>query len=177
MIRALQSFLRRFRAADAGTATVEFVILFPVFMILMVSGVEAGMLMTRQMMLERGLDITMRSIRLGAWAAPTHDIVKEEICRRAMIIPNCMDVVQLELREVDTLAWNVPLEGNHCVDRTAEIEPVIAFTSGARNQLMMVRACAVFDPMFPATGLGLHLPKDASGGYRLIATSGFVNEP
>jgi hypothetical protein len=31
--------------------------------------------------------------------------------------------------------------------------------------------------MFPATGLGVHLPRDASGGYALIATSAFVNEP
>ena len=176
MTRALKA-LRRLRRDD-GTATIEFVILFPLFIILMISGVEAGMLMTRQMMLERGLDLTMRSVRLGTLAEPTHDNVKALICKNAIIIPNCMDVVQLELREVDTLAWNVPLQGNSCVDRTRPMNPaVLNFDPGARNTLMMVRACAVFDPMFPATGLGVHLPKDASGGYRLIATSGFVNEP
>ncbi|MCR8723675.1 TadE/TadG family type IV pilus assembly protein [Frigidibacter sp. ROC022] len=168
--------LRRFRREE-GTATIEFVILFPVFIVLMISGIEAGVLMTRQMMLERGLDLTMRSLRLGTVANPTHDNVKALICKNSMIIPNCENVVQLELREVDTTAWNVPLEGNNCVDRTAEIDPVINFNPGERNKLMMVRACAVFDPMFPATGLAVHLPRDASGGYRLIATSAFVNEP
>jgi len=162
---------------DEGTATIEFVILFPVFIVIMVSGIEAGMLMTRQMMLERGLDITMRQLRLGAIANPTHDEVRKLICRNARIIPDCERVVQLELREVDTATFAVPLAGNQCIDRTAKIDPVIDFNPGARNELMMVRACAVFDPMFPATGLGADLPKDASGGYRLIATSAFVNEP
>ena len=177
MIRAFRQALAAFRRGDRGTATIEFVILFPVFIILMVSGIEAGMLLTRQMMLERGLDLTMRQVRLGEWESPTHDQVKASICRNALIIPHCMDVVQLELREVDTLAWNVPLQGDNCIDRTARIEPVLNFTQGGRNRLMMVRACAIFDPMFPATGLALDLPKDASGGYRLIATSAFVNEP
>ena len=63
---------------------------------------------------------------------------------------------------------------------TAEIDPLLdpeGFHPGQRNKLMMVRACAVFDPWFPGVGLGAQLPKDASGGYRLMATSGFVNEP
>ncbi len=177
MIRFLERAAGRFARRQDGTATIEFVILFPLFIIMMVSGVEAGMLMTRQMMLERGLDLTMRAIRLGTMADPTHDNVRKLICKNAMIIPNCNSVVQLELRPVDTASFDVPLEGNECIDRTDKVAPVINFDPGKRSELMMVRACAVFDPMFPATGLGVHLPKDASGGYRLIATSAFVNEP
>ncbi len=177
MIRAISRTLRRFGRRDAGSATVEFVILFPVFIVLMISGIEAGVLMTRQMMLERGLDITMRALRLDQIPNPTHDKVKAMICQHAVIIPDCENVVQLELSRVDTTTFEMPLGSRQCVDRTGNIAPVITFTAGARSELMMVRACAVFDPMFPATGLGLHLPRDASGGYALIATSGFVNEP
>jgi hypothetical protein len=173
--------LARFARADRGTAKVEFCILFPVFIVLLLSGFEAGMLMTRQLMLERGLDLTMRELRLGTMANPTHTAVKQEICEKSLIIPNCMTSVQLELREVDMVAWNVPMDGNRCVDRTAELDPMLdppdGFTAGARNVLMMVRACAVFDPWFPGVGLGTQLPRDRSGGYRLVATSGFVNEP
>jgi hypothetical protein len=169
--------LRRFARRDDGTATVEFVILFPLFIVLMVSGFEAGMLMTRQMMLERGLDLTMRALRLDQIPNPNHDKVKALICKNAMIIPNCEDVVQLELSRVDTTTFAMPLQGNKCVDRTGNIAPVLNFNPGNRSELMMVRACAIFDPMFPATGLGVHLPRDASGGYALIATSAFVNEP
>ncbi|MEZ5796378.1 MAG: hypothetical protein R3D63_02055 [Paracoccaceae bacterium] len=42
---------------------------------------------------------------------------------------------------------------------------------------MIVRVCAVQDPFFPTTGLGLQLKADAEGGYQLIAASVFVNEP
>ena len=42
---------------------------------------------------------------------------------------------------------------------------------------MLVRACAIFDPIFPITGMGLNLPLDASGAYQLAASSAFVNEP
>ena len=50
-LRRLGRFLRRFRRREDGNPTVEFVVVFPVFMILMVSAVESGLLMTRQMML------------------------------------------------------------------------------------------------------------------------------
>jgi hypothetical protein len=42
---------------------------------------------------------------------------------------------------------------------------------------MLVRVCVTQDAMFPTTGIGLHLPKDAKGGYGLVAVSAFVTEP
>jgi hypothetical protein len=175
----LRARLSGFRRADPGTATIEFCILFPVFMMLIISGVETGVLMSRQLMLERGLDLTMRAVRLGSMGNPTHDAVRDDICKNAVIIPNCEQSLMLEMAEVDTADWMVPLAGNRCIDRTADInvpdEP--NFTAGERNKLMMVRACSVFDPMFPGAGIGARLPRDASGGYRLMATSGFMNEP
>lgn len=175
----LPARLAGFRRAEPGSATIEFCILFPVFMMLIISGVETGVLMSRQLMLERGLDITMRSLRLGAMGNPSHDVVRDDICRNAVIIPNCEASLMLEMAEVDITTWTIPLEGNRCIDRTADInvpdEP--NFNAGERNKLVMVRACSVFDPIFPGAGLGAQLPKDASGGYRLMATSGFMNEP
>ncbi|MFV2034455.1 MAG: TadE/TadG family type IV pilus assembly protein, partial [Halocynthiibacter sp.] len=40
-------FLRRFRRGEKGNVTIEFVIIFPVFMIIFLSAFEAGVLMTR----------------------------------------------------------------------------------------------------------------------------------
>ena len=42
---------------------------------------------------------------------------------------------------------------------------------------MFVRACFVVSPLTPGLGLGLALPKDETGALRIIAKSGFVNEP
>jgi hypothetical protein len=48
---------------------------------------------------------------------------------------------------------------------------------GGNNELMMVRVCALFRPMFPSTGLGLNLRYDGDGNYAIVATTAFVNEP
>lgn len=176
MIRAIRK-LRRLWAREDGTATIEFVILFPIFMVLMVTGVEMGVLTLRQVMLERGVDITVRALRVGTMTDPTFETVRAAICDASLIVPNCIDSLHLELTRISTESWAVPTTGVTCVDRTHEVEPIINFQQGKRNAFMLLRACAVFDPMFPTFGLGPDLPLDASGGYRIIASTSFVNEP
>ena len=180
MTRTLLSRLRRFGRRQDGTATIEFVILFPVFMVLTVSAVEMGILTLRQVMLERGIDITVRALRVGTMVNPTFGEVKAAICSSAQIIPNCSAVLHLALTPISTADWAVPEDGITCVDRNDDIDPLInaaQIDSGERNEFMLMRACSVFDPMFPTYGLGPHLPTDESGGYRLIASTSFVNEP
>ena len=169
--------LRRFWRRDQGTATVEFAILFPVFAILLVTGVEMSVLTLRQVMLERGIDLTVRQLRVGSMNNPSFQAVRQEICDNALIIPDCTSVLHLELTTISSDDWDVPTTDTTCVDRDSDIEPVVNFTPGQRNAYMLMRACAVFDPMFPNFGLSPDLPLDASGGYRLIASTSFVNEP
>jgi hypothetical protein len=180
MTRSFLSRLRRFRRRQSGSATVEFVILFPIFISLAVSAVEMGILTLRQVMLERGIDITVRALRIGTMVDPQFGEVKSAICASAMIIPNCVDVLHLELTPISLTDWAVPSTQVECVDRTEEMDPLInleQISSGERNEFMLMRACAVFDPMFPNYGLGPKLPLDDSGGYMLIASTSFVNEP
>ena len=53
----------------------------------------------------------------------------------------------------------------------------MTFTAGTQNEMMIVRACAMVDPVFPGTALALLLEENVGDGFPLIATSGFVNEP
>jgi Flp pilus assembly protein TadG len=62
--------LRRLLAREDGTATVEFVVLFPVFMLVLVNAVEASVVMSRVAMLDRALDLAVRELRIGT-AAPS----------------------------------------------------------------------------------------------------------
>ena len=64
-----------------------------------------------------------------------------------------------------------------CVNRADDFTAVDQFTEGTDNEMMLVRACAIFDPIFPMTGLGFHLPKDNTGAYALVSATAFVNEP
>lgn len=170
--------IRDFLAGNAGTSTVEFVLAFPAFMTVFLSVFESGLLMTRQVMLERGLDVTVRAIRTAAPGANiTQDTVRQMICDNAGILPDCEDNLLVELVPISTATWTMPDAEAECVDRAEDIEPVVTFDTGGQNQIMFIRACFVVDPFFPTTGLGLALPKDVSGGYHMVATGAFANEP
>ncbi|WP_233192664.1 TadE/TadG family type IV pilus assembly protein [Acidimangrovimonas sediminis] len=170
---------RAWFAREDGVASVEFVLVLPVLFVLFLSSVEAGFLQLRYVMLERGLDMTVRELRLGEISSPTHDKVKDEICRLATVIPDCVNSLMVELKPVDTSTWTGLDASATCIDRS---EPIATqqppnFDPGTDDDLMIIRACAVFDPLFPTTGLGLQLTKDATGAYKLVAASAFVNEP
>lgn len=169
--------LRRFHRTEDGSATIEFVIIFPAFFTFFLSTFELGMLETRHVMLDRGLDMAVRQVRLGMLNPVTHENFKQEICDNAAIIPDCMNQMKLEMIAVDPRAWvSIPAAAD-CVDREDDSIALREFTPGASNQLMFLRACALFDPYFPTTGLGASLPRVSAGAYGLISMSSFVIEP
>lgn len=169
--------LRRFRGGEDGNATIEFVILFPIFIVIFMSSFEVGILMTRQVMLERALDLSVRDLRLGTWKPPTHDEFKRVLCNRAAIIPNCMNSMLIELQPVSKSSWTPLPKQATCNDRTADVQPVTTFNGGAENEMMIVRACAIMKPWFIATSLGLRLPLVDGENYAIVSSSAFVNEP
>lgn len=168
---------RRFRRGERGASTIEFVIWFPFFIVLVCSSLESGLMMTRHVMLERGLDMTVRGLRLGFWAAPSHDDIKRAICDGAVIIPNCSQSLSVELLPVSTDTWVMPAGAVTCTDQSADVQPVTQLIPGISNELMVIRVCSKFSPFFPGTGLGMNLPKDGAGNYALVSASAFVNEP
>ncbi len=179
-IKHIRQWMRR---GDDGNVTIEFVLVFPVFLIIFLSAFEAGILMTRQVMLERALDITVRDLRLGFLPTPglseaeAHLELKATICSRSLIIPDCGNAILLEMRPVSRLTWEPLNNVATCVDRSESVQPATVFRAGAQNEMMILRACSVFEPVFPSTGLGMRLPKDGNGDYALLATTAFVNEP
>lgn len=176
-MRVIQT-IRRFLAREDGLSSVEFVIAFPAFILLFLSVFESGLLMSRYVMLERGLDVTVRAIRTAPTGAViTHDTVREMICDNTIILPDCEDDTQIELVSIPTDTWTLPESTADCIDRESEVEPVVSFTPGVENEIMFIRVCYVVDPLFPSSGLGLRLKNDPTGGYRMIVTSAFANEP
>ncbi len=173
----MTGFLRRFLRAEDGSSTIEFVILFPLVFGLVLSSIELGVLLTRQAMLDRGIDLTVRDLRLGGANRITHDQLKASICSHAIgLIPDCVNQLRLEMVPMDPRAWT-PLRADvACVNRGAPATPVDRFSNGAPNRLMMLRACAVIDPYFSANVLGF--PNVAGGSARgLVSTAAFVVEP
>lgn len=169
MVRAL--------ADQAGSASVEFVIIFPIMMILMLGGVETGVTLTKKVMLERALDMTVRDIRLGRLTGATPAELRQHLCARTVILANCTTDVLIETVPVTAGAWAPPTNAMQCVNRVDDITPVTAQGSGGTLVPTVVRACLIIDPVFPTTPLGLRLPLDASGGFALFTTSLYLAEP
>ena len=169
--------LRRFGRDQSGSATLDFALMLPAVMLIFTSGVESGVLSTRHVMLEAALDTTVRDVRIGRIPNPSHEVLVERICEIARIIPDCATNVRLEMMPRDPLNWSAPSDTVMCVDRAEEGDPVLNFNSGLNNELMVLRACVLFDPMLPTTGLGKEIPKKSGGAYALVATSAYVMEP
>lgn len=177
MKKFLSNFVRRAKDED-GNATVEFVFVIPVFLLLFVSIFEVAFTTIRLTVLEFGLDVTMRDIRLSTGEEFSHEVIRNRVCENAGFLRDCNTNMQIEMVVVDTTAWNLPDPLATCVDRSeGAADPVITFSNGQQNDLMFIRACYVVKPLFPTFGLGAILETDASGRMQLVAKSAFAQEP
>lgn len=175
-LRAALAGLRAFARDSRGNATVEFVIVVPVLMMLVFSIYEAGWFMVRSTMLDRGLDMAIRDLRLGLIANPTHDTLKERVCEHTAIIKDCESSIILELTPFN-LGTGPDLDDPVCVDRASSVEPVYTYKPGVRSEIMFVRACTVVDPLFPLMGFAAAMSRNEGGEFAIIAHSAFANEP
>lgn len=178
----LRNLMKRFASDESGVTSIEFVIAFPVFFGFFLMTYESGMYSLKHVMLERGVDIAVRDVRIGAMPNPTRDQLRVRICDVAMIIPDCVQQVDIEMVRRDPAAW-VDLPGQvECVNRGVVDEEEEEIDRTANNQLMLIRVCARVDPLLPTTGLGRAIVRandnDAAGGsMALVATAAFVVEP
>lgn len=181
----LRALTARFRSDERGTATLEFVLVFPIFVMFFLMMYENGMLSLRHVMLERGVDLTVRDVRIGRLSQDvTRDQLRARICQQASIIPDCLNQLQLELIRRDVRSWTNIDEAYRCIDRGASTQPATTFTPGGNNELIVLKVCARFDPLMvgPLALLGTAIRTQnsgsaAGGSYALMTTSAFVVEP
>lgn len=170
-----------FRRAQEGTASVEFVFLFPIFIFLFLAGFESGYYMVRSAMLDRAVDVAARNVRLSGGSVSDYASFKSDICNNLGIVSECTDNLQIELRPVAIQPGGIAVMNGpvRCVDTNSASDPLTGTTynSGAVNNLMLVRACLLADPLFPSTGIGAGLKVDSEGNYAIVAQTTWVNEP
>ncbi|OYU20166.1 MAG: pilus assembly protein TadE [Rhodobacteraceae bacterium PARR1] len=173
--------LRKLWKDEAGTASVEFVIMFPLIFAMFFASFESGYMVLRSAMLERSLDLTVRDLRLGNLKKPTVEYLQQRLCSRTDMFEDCERSLTIELTRVNTSFNNLPTVDAVCQRRSPEIQAGIqsnTVNTGQENELMVVRACLVVDALFPSAFMGVNTAMaDANGTYALLATSAFVNEP
>jgi Flp pilus assembly protein TadG len=174
---------RRFLACEDGNSTIEALFFYiPIFLFLLAS-IEIGILSTRHVLLERGVDLAVRQVRIGALKdadgkGPGIDTVRTAICNYSGVIPDCLDSVKIKMVKMDVRNWGTDLDGPvQCIDRAESEQVPTTFTNGANNELMVLQVCALFDQFFPTTSLSNGFAKINGGGYGLIATTSYVVEP
>jgi Flp pilus assembly pilin Flp len=183
----------RFRRDERGAASVEFVVvammLFTVIFIL----VESGVLMVRTVMLERGLDLAVRDVRLGRLEEGDHAGLKRRICDGAFLLfADCESSISVEtiaFRNTssfltgggDFVGGGENFVAVECRDRREEtVPPPSRFDLGGPSSIMLVRTCLAVDPFFPGFALGESLVRNrgtADGGYAIVKTTAFMREP
>jgi hypothetical protein len=189
----LGRFIAGFSRRERGSATLEMVILFPIFMVLFISCFELGMVMLRQTMLDRSVDMTVRELRLNLLTfapiagetqeerlARYHAELRDRICERTGFLQNCEDDLKLEMVVVDPRNWSDLDPDVDCINREDTTLPPRSLAMGAPNAMVVIRACHLFDPYVTGFGLGTVLGDLlAAGGdaYRLVSTASYVIEP
>lgn len=176
ILDSLSTLISAFRDDERANPTIEFVIVFPVLIWIVLSTFELGWLTTQQMMLSRSLNMAIRDLRLGRIEDPTHAALKELVCDRARILKNCETAIHLELIPL-TLASGIPQTVASCVDRTGVVDPVENFSAGVAENIMFVRACVVIDLIMPGSNIGAQLRQDETGGHSMVAFAAYMREP
>ncbi|MFN4129928.1 MAG: TadE/TadG family type IV pilus assembly protein [Paracoccaceae bacterium] len=178
--------LRAFFADEAGTATIEFLFVIPIVMMIFMASMESSLFMARSVMLERSVDIVVRDIRLGVLDDLTHAQLKRRICETSALVysvDTCVDAMRIWMQPINTADFAMVAPPRSCVDRSAPIDPLqeptgAEFMFGVDNEIMLMRICLKEEPMFPTTVIGASLIRDETdGNYALLTTTVFVNEP
>ncbi len=103
--------------------------------------IEASMFSMQQVMLERGLDLTVCEVRLGIMENPINDKLDTATCEHALILNNYSQNLRLEMIPADPTALAAPSTKVACIDRTASSTGPIEIENGKNNELMMLRVC------------------------------------
>lgn len=178
MIRPMHRILRRFRREEDGSAImIEFVVFVPLLFSMFLMAVEMGVYTMRHMFLDRGLDITVRHVRLNTNSAMTHGQLKDMICENAGFLEDCDYTLRLEMTPINPRDFEEFDQEPDCIDLSEPVEPETGLVLGHEHQVMILRACVKFQPVFPTTGLGYEFEKDGSGRVRMISSAVFVQEP
>ena len=125
--------------------------------------------------------MAVRSVRLSNGAVPDYPALKKIVCKQAGILPDCENSIQIQMEQIPITPGGIAqMQGPaRCVDMRSLDDPATGTTyeTGVQNQLVIVRICALMQPLFPTTGIGAGMAVDADGNYALVRTAAFVTEP
>jgi len=177
LVRFALQLVRRFASDTHGAASMEFAVVFPFFVILLFMSGEVGVLAGRTVLFKRGVDIAAREVRLGFNPGADVEQFKRTVCAYAFLINTCEQDLKVEMVRINS---TIGQDRGAVVCRNRvdpDLEPVTTYTRGKTDDIILIRACLIVDPVFPGTGLGASLARtELGGGYAIVALNAFMNE-
>jgi hypothetical protein len=174
----------QFLKDERGTATIEFLFVFPIIFTIFTASFESSLYMAKYAMFERSVDLVVRELRLGNNAGITHQSLKQIICRNGVMgnsIDDCTNRMRIWMQPVNTANFAMITPPNSCVEQASEVNddepPANEFAYGTDNDIMLMRICLKEWPLFPTTAVSVKMPPQPDGSVAMIVTSVFVNEP
>ncbi|WP_112308739.1 TadE/TadG family type IV pilus assembly protein [Pseudogemmobacter bohemicus] len=184
--------LRHLWHCEDGVANIELAFCIPVLLMLFMASMEAGLFMVRSAMLERGLDLAMRDYRLGRMRSMDYEEIRFRVCQFTLAVADCPTNLKVWIEPVNTntTPWTLPGRqtnasgdrdyfcGNRNQDIVAPVPGRVAPEFAAQNQIMLIRVCALEDPIFPSTYFSQRLTRDSiTGRYAISTATVVVTEP
>ena len=172
------------RDRRGGMAAVEFAIAGPVFIGLIMSLFEMGLLMFKIAMVDLAVSDAVKFI-YAPTSAPNGSMSREDIekfiCNRTVMFNDCEQNIVVELTPVARIGAT-PDNDAPCIDSEVvdAVEPTVAYNPGAPSAIVFMRVCITTGVVTPGLkyGLGRHLAGDSdTRRQRIIASAAFMNEP
>ena len=173
------SRLGRFWHRENGVSAIEFAIVGPIHLALMLSILEIGLICTRISLLENAMAKASKFIYTGAAAGDivTRADLENFICDQiGVFVVACEDNISLDLVPITDLQTTA-VTAMECRDAAVDIEPAVQFEPGVGSSIVLMRVCITADVFVPGMGYGLAMTKTENNRYQIISTTAFVNEP
>lgn len=173
--------MQRFYAAKRGATAVEFALLGPIFIALILSLFEMGLVMMKITFLDDATSSASKIIYTGAanGNAVTQQDLAVFICDNVHLFSNCEQNITVELTPINTFS-DAPTTNPTCTDSTiaATLNPVVTFDPGSASQVMFMRVCISTNVVTPGLGIGLGLSNSADRNRQsIVSQTAFLNEP
>ena len=122
---------------EDGSAAVEFALVIPAFLALVMSIMELGMIFLQMTVVDGAVAETSRLIRTGQAASLTQDELIDSFCGSVSGFVSCGSNVTAEVRVIDTFS-DIPTAGATCRDgdETPEEQPDVNFDSAASGEIV-----------------------------------------
>lgn len=162
----------------SGSAAVEFALVVPPFLALMMSTFEVGWFYFAASQVDAAAIETARLVRTGQVQKAGFDKQDffNEVCPNVAIFGDCDETLTVEVTIFDSFAElaadNAPVVCTN--DDPAEIA-ALAFEPGTENQIVRLRVCLLYKTINPT--IGVNVSETADGKRRVFGSYIFQNEP